>query len=249
MGADLDVTPTTPPGLPRSDKHIVTNSTPSTLLSLTALTPYDPNFDYALWDDEVDSLRLWSQPDDSVAREILREAYIEVDTVTAATPAFDQNLSDADVAALPTSTASSPEYWTAPLVLAFEGNEQGKDGDPSTEEYIYGLANGPEAGQTSRQPRVAIYAETIRDYRATPLANAPANRVSHDEIMTNTTAHEVLHIFGLIHDGNRAQGGIMCGSLYVDGNETNRRRVTLHQLKLIREATEMKIRRIPVNCP
>jgi hypothetical protein len=249
MGADLDVTPTTPQGASRSDKHVVTNSTPTTLLALTPLAPYDPNFDYVLWDDEVGSLSIWTQPDDSLARDILRDAFIEVDTVPGASAAFDQNLSDADVAALPTATASTPEYWTAPLVLAFEGNEQGKDGDPSQEEYIYGLTNGPEAGQTSRQPRVAIYAETIRDYRATPLANAPANRVSRHEIMTNTTAHEILHVFGLIHDGNRTQGGIMCASLYVDGSEANRRKVTPDQLKLIREATEMKIWRVPVNCP
>lgn len=164
-------------------------------------------------------------------------------------PNFKQNLSDVAVAALPTTATSAPGYWTAPLVLAFEGVAQGRDGDPSVEEYIYGVANGPEAGQTSRRPRVAIYAETIRDYRDTPLANAPASRVPRDEIMTNTTAHEVLHMFGLIHDGNRTEGGIMCASLYVDDNEANRRKVTPHQLKLIREATEMKIRRIQVNCP
>ena len=55
-------------------------------------------------------------------------------------------------------------------------------------------------------------------------------------------------MFGLIHDGNRTQGGVMCASLYVDGNETNRKKVTPDQLKLIREATEMKVRRIQVNC-
>ena len=249
LGGDLDVTPTTPQGSPRADKHIVTNSTPTTLTALTPLSPHDPNFDYALWDDEVDSLSIWMQPNDSLARDILRGAYIEVDTVPATTPVFDQNLSDGEVAALSTSTASSPEYWTAPLVLAFEGDEQLKDGDPSIEAFIYGVTNGPDTGQTSRRPRVAIFAETIRDYRATPLANAPANRVPRDEIMTNTTAHEILHMFGLLHDGNRTQGGIMCASLYVDGNEANRRRVTSHQLKLIREATEMKIRRIHLNCP
>jgi hypothetical protein len=249
MGADLDVTPATPQGAPRSDKHVVTNSTPTTLTALTQLTPYDPNFDYTLWDDDVRSLSIWTQPDDSLARDILRDAYIEVDTVTGVTPNFKQGLTDALVAALPTATTSAPGYWTAPVVLAFEGDAQGKDGDPSIEEYIYGLTNGPEGGQRSRWPRVAIYAETIRDYRDTPLANAPANRVSRDEIMTNTTAHEILHMFGLIHDGNRTQGGIMCASLYVDGNEATRKKVTPEQLKRIREATEMKIFRSQVNCP
>lgn len=248
MGADLDVSPATPQGAPRSDKHIVTNSTATSLAALTPLTPHDPNFDYALWDDEVDSLSIWAQLDDSLARTILRDAYIEVDTIVGVNPFFDRNLEDTEVAALPMATASSLGYWTAPIVLAFEGDAEKNDGDPSTEKYIHGLANGPEAGGTSRQPRVAIYAETIRDYRATPLANAPANRVPRDEIMANVTAHEILHLFGLIHDGNRSDGGMMCASLYVDGSEVNRRRVTPHQLKLVREATEIKIRRSQVNC-
>jgi hypothetical protein len=248
MGADLDVTPAAPQGAPRSDEHIVRNSTSTTLLSLTPLTPYDPNFDYVVWDDDVDSLSIWTQPDDSLARTILRDAYIEVESVTGVSPTFDQNLSDADVAALAMATPSSAEYWTAPLVLAFEANEQGQDCDPPTEECRFGLTNGPDSGRWSRQARVAIYAETIRDYSATPLASppAPANRVLPDEMMTNTTAHEILHLFGLIHDGNRTQGGVMCASLYVDANEIKRTKLTPAQLKELREATEMKIDRAPV---
>ncbi len=71
--------------------------------------------------------------------------------------------------------------------------------------------------------RTAIFAETIRDYSATPLVSppAPASRVSRDEVMTNTTAHEILYLFGLIHDGDRTQGAIMCAALYVDANEPN----------------------------
>jgi hypothetical protein len=41
----------------------------------------------------------------------------------------------------------------------------------------------------------------------------------------------------------------MCASLYVDANETNRTNVTPHQLKQIRQAIELKVRRDPRNCP
>jgi hypothetical protein len=178
---------------------------------------------------------------------------VEVDSVTGATSVFSRNLSDARVAALPGASLSSPEYWTAPLVMAFEG-PVGDDGDPSSEPFWFGLTDGPETGPTSRQPRAAVFSETIRDYVVTrPQPTSPANLVLRDEIMTNTTVHEVLHMFGLIHDGNRTQGGIMCASLYVDGNEANRKKVTPEQLKQIRETTEMKIHRDPanhpVNCP
>lgn len=249
-GADVDVTLTTPPGAPRSDKHVVKNSTATTLLALTTLTPHDPDFGYVVWDDEIASLSIWTEPDVALAREVLRDAYIEIDTVAGVAPAFDRNLSDADVAALPMATLSSPEYWTAPVVLAFEGDEQGKDGDPTTERYTFGLTNGPELGQWSREPRVTINSETIRDYSETPLASppAPVNRVSRDEIMTNTTAHEILHLFGLIHDGDRQTGGLMCGAVYVDANEPNRRKITPVQFRRLREATEARIRRDPRDC-
>jgi hypothetical protein len=251
MGADLDVTPGTPVGNPRWDKHVVRNSTPTTLDALASLTPFDPAFNYVLWDDEVDSLSIWAQPDDSLAQSILRDAYIEVQTAPGTSPAFDQNLNDTEVVALPGLGSSSPEYWTGPVVLAFEGDEQGKDGDPSSpEKFTFGLSNGL-SGTEARQPRSAIYAETIRDYSGTPLASppAPANRVSRDEVLTNTTAHEILHLFGLIHDGDRTQGGIMCARLYVDANEPNRTKVTPNQLKRLRQATEVKIQRDPRDCP
>jgi hypothetical protein len=140
--------------------------------------------------------------------------------------------------------------------MAFEGALL-KDGDPSLppEEFIFGLTNGPEnvgPEHTSRQPRVAIYSETIRDYKARPPANSPAPLVSRDEIMTNTTAHEILHLFGLIHDGNQTDGGIMCAQLYLNGNPAvNGKKVTPNQLKRIRVVEEMKIRRPdpPVECP
>lgn len=249
MGADLDVTPATPPGAPRSDKHVVQNSTPTTLDALTALTPYDPAFNYVLWDDEVESLSIWAQPDDSLAQSILRDAYVEVQIAPGTSPLFDQNLTDVRVAALPTSNASFPEHWTAPVVLAFE-SDKARDGDPSfPEKFIFGVTNGP--GVDGRQPKVAVYAETVRDYSGTPLASppAPGNRVSRDEIMTNTTAHEILHLFGLIHDGDRSQGGIMCAHLYVDANESNRAKVTPAQLRQLRQATELKIQRDSRDCP
>jgi hypothetical protein len=249
-GADLDVTPTTP----RTDKHVVRNSTLTSLEALTTLTPFDPAFNYALWDDEVASSSIWAQPNASLARSILQDAFIEVQTVPGITPSlFRRNLPDDDVADLPTSRASSADHWTAPVVLAFEGDDQGKDGDPAnlTEEFRFGLTNGrPTRGTEARQPRVAIYAETIRDYSGTPLGPpAPTRRVSRDAILINTTAHEILHLFGLIHDGDRTQGGIMCAQLYVDANEPNRTKVTPNQLTQLRQATELKIRRDFRNCP
>jgi hypothetical protein len=53
-------------------------------------------------------------------------------------------------------------------------------------------------------------------------------------------AHEVLHLLGLIHDGNKNEGGIMCVSLNVDANEKMRTKVTPAQMKRLREATELK---------
>jgi hypothetical protein len=250
MGADLDVTPATP----RTDKHVVLNSTLTTLDALTTLTPFDPAFNYVLWDDEVDSLSIWTQADDSRAREILRDVYIEVQSAPGISPPFDGNLTDARVAALPSSSPSVPEYWTAPVVLAFEGDKQGMDGDPAdirTEQFVFGLTNGiPPLVTEARQPRVAVYSETIRDYLGTPLGPpAPTTRASRDEILTNTTAHEILHLFGLIHDGDRTQGGIMCASLYVNANEPNRTKVTPNQLRQLRQATELKIHRSRRDCP
>jgi hypothetical protein len=69
--------------------------------------------------------------------------------------------------------------------MSFEGASD-KDVDPSyPEEFIFGLTNGPEnigPVHTSRQPRTAIYSETIRDHSATPSLNAPPNLVSRDEM-------------------------------------------------------------------
>jgi hypothetical protein len=212
-----------------------------------------------LWDDEVASQSIWNLPDDSLARSILQEAYIRVQTVTGLIPGWKQNLTDADVAGLPTSDpstglpASNPStatFWTAPVSLAFEGPVN-QDCDPPQEFCWFGLTNGlPLSGPEAWQPKVAIHPETIRDYAATPLDSppAPTNRVSQNELHANTVAHEVLHLFGLIHDGNRTQGGIMCADLYVDATESNRTKVTPDQMVELRKATQMKIRRVFTPC-
>ena len=99
------------PATTRLDKHVVVNSTLTSLTTRTPLTSFDPTFNYALWDDEAASPSIWGQADDSLARTILRSARIEVKIVPGTNPPlFTRNLMDNDVAALPSTRASSPEY-------------------------------------------------------------------------------------------------------------------------------------------
>jgi hypothetical protein len=247
-GASLDITPATP----RADKHFVLNSALTTLDTLMTLTPVDPMFRYVLWDDEVDSLSIWAQPNESLAASILKDAYIEVQAVAGISPPFEHNLTDPGVAALPTADTTSPEHWTAPVVLAFESDTR-RDGDPWTEFNTWGQANAaPLVGSPAFNPAVAIFAETIRDFIETPISSV-TTRVTRDELMLNTTAHEILHMFGLVHDGNVQDGGLMCGKLAVDATQANRQKITPNQQRQLRLASELKIVRpvdqVPSVCP
>lgn len=137
---------------------------------------------------------------------------------------------------------SGPEYWSVPLVLAFEAQIDGHskyedehDGVPRDAAGV--LISGARGGWASRvvggscklpgeQPVVVAYLETIRDFGWTDTSPARAT-IPADAIYPMDEAHDVLHALSLGHDG-----GIMCSSLnlYRDTTITQKQRLSLRTL-------------------
>ena len=191
--------------------------------------PADPLQRYYLRDDKLDHLTSASHQA-GVFRDILREAYIEVDEQPSTTQwSFVRNLDVVAHDALRSAFPNSRAYWNVPLVLSFEFDRT-SDHDPTDE--------GATSGRCSPidQPVAVAFQEMIEDYDATN-KSCLRSTVPLSEYIAGTHAHEALHAMTLGHDGDQT-GAIMCAQLKNDAREVNRSKITLNQLLRLRTTVQ-----------
>lgn len=187
--------------------------------------PADPLQRYDLRDDKLDRLTSASHQT-ATLRNILRDAYIEVEEQPSTTPwSFVRNLEAGAHDGLRSVVTNSLAYWNVPLLLSFEFDRT-SDHDPTDE--------GATSGRCSAidQPVAVAFQEMIEDYDATN-KGCLRSTVPLSEYIEGTHAHEVLHAMTLGHDGDQT-GAIMCAQLKNDAREANRGKITPNQLLRLR---------------
>jgi len=205
--------------------------------------PADPLQRYYLRDDRLDRLTSSSHKT-GVLKDILRDAYIEVDEQPSATRwSFVRNLDGVTHDALRSVVPNSASYWNVPLVLSFEA-ELTSDHDPTDESATSGRCSAND------QPVAMAFQETIGDFDATN-KGCLRSTVPLSEYIEGTHAHETLHAMTLGHDGDHT-GAIMCARLKNDVREPNRARITLNQLLRLRMTLQPNgalAGQVPDTCP
>ena len=151
---------------------------------------------------------------------------------------FVHNLNETDLEAIQGDTTSSPQFWSVPLLLAFEDGVK-FDYDP-TDEKRFPTDNeehGPAAGRTSHgdQPVSAMFTESIRDFLNTG-TGCKKPTIPLDEYYRSNSAHEVLHALSLDDEGSY-DGGLMCASVKNYVNQPHRNEITVTQEAHLRGIT------------